>query len=191
MKWADIVGYEGYYQISDTGIVKSVDRKIMSKDGTVYYKSGKIISQTISNAGYSMVGLWKNNKGKTKTVHRQMMLAFNPTDSYKYVNHIDGDKTNNTLSNLEWCSKADNANHAIANGLKVYTNRLTVEEFTECLYAVINGESYKDLSERVPYKVPFLSTKIRRLSKELDVEDLLNESLREQKSKRSQERWKS
>ena len=63
------------------------------------------------------------------------------------------------------------------SGLQVYTNRLTKNEFLDCLYDVINGESYQSLSERVPYKVPFLSTKLRALAKEIGLETELNESL--------------
>lgn len=62
-------------------------------------------------------------------------------------------------------------------GLKIYTNRLTKEEFINCLYDVINGESYTSLSSRVPYKVPFLSVKLRKIAKELGLENELNESL--------------
>lgn len=101
------------------------------------------------------------------------------------VNHKDGDIYNNTKENLEWCTSKENSQHAIETGLITYTNRLTKEEFVECLWSVINGESYLSLSQRVPYKVPYLSVKLRRIAKELNMETELDYSLLVQKQERA------
>ena len=101
------------------------------------------------------------------------------------VNHLDGDRTNPVASNLEWCTSSQNSIHASVTGLRVYTNRLTKDQFIECLEDVIAGESYASLVNRVPYKVPFLSVKIRAIAKELGLEHELNNSLYIQKVDRA------
>ena len=187
MNYLPVVGYEGLYEVNEFGQVRSIDRIILAIDGTKYPKKGRVIAQsTNKNTKYPCVSLWKNNKGTTSYVHRLVAEAHIPNPENKpEINHIDGTRTNNHVSNLEWCTRTENAIHAIQTGLKVYTNRLTKEEFTECLFSIIDGESYLSLSQRVPYQVPFLSTKIRKIAKELNLENELNESLYLQKIARA------
>ncbi|WP_163579142.1 NUMOD4 domain-containing protein [Gracilibacillus saliphilus] len=116
--WKPIKGYENRYEVSDEGRVKSLKRKVLvnRKSGS-YYNTvpGKLLEPTkVSgpNGGYLAVKLMRNNKGKTVKVHRLVADAFidNPND-YPEVNHIDEDKTNNHVSNLEWCTRKTNVNH--------------------------------------------------------------------------------
>lgn len=131
---------------------------------------------------YLQVGLWKNNKGTSYYVHRLVAQAFIPNpDNLPEVNHIDGNRQNNYVSNLEWVDRQGNAIHAVQSGLKTYTNRLTQEEFEECLDMVINGMTYAELSTITPYQVPFLSTKLRKIARDIGLEDALNESLKQQR----------
>lgn len=183
MSWLPVRGYEGLYEVSCFGEVRSVDRIVVGNDGTHYPKKGRVlIPHPVKDIQYLSVGLWKNNKGTTQYVHRLVALAFIPNPQNKpEVNHIDGVRTNN----LEWVSSAENSQHAIQTGLTTYTNRLTREEFVECLFAVIDGESYQSLTNRVPYKVPFLSTKLRKIARELNIEGELDESLRIQRAERA------
>ena len=169
-----IVGYEGHYQISDGGVVWSD-------------KSGHALKAAPNKqVEYLQVSLWKENFGTSFYVHRLVATHFIPNPlGLPEVNHIDGDRHNNNVSNLEWVTSSGNSYHAVATGLRIYTNRLTREEFIECLQAVIAGESYQSLSDRVPYKVPFLSTKIRALARELQLETELDESLRQQRADRN------
>lgn len=187
MNTLPIKNYEGFYSISANGDIYSLDRTIIGTDGVKYFKKGQKIKCTSNKqTNYYQVSFWKDNKGTWLYLHRLLAEHFikNPLNKPE-VNHIDGNRQNNCLSNLEWVTSKENSQHAIKTGLITYTNRLTRDEFITCLQDVINGESYKSLSQRVPYKVPFLSTKIRQIAKEIGLENELNESLYQQKLKRA------
>lgn len=179
MQWLPVKGYEELYEVSDTGEVRSVDRVLSVTNQKERLFKGRVLLQTINKqVQYKQVSLWKENKGTSYYVHRLVAEAFIPNPEGKpEVNHIDGNRQNNHISNLEWVTSGENSLHASKTGLRVYTNRLTKNEFLDCLYDVINGESYQSLSSRVPYKVPFLSTKLRALAKEFNLETKLDESL--------------
>ena len=179
MQWLPVKGYEELYEVSDTGEVRSVDRVLSVTNQKERLFKGRILLQTMNKqVQYKQVSLWKENKGTSYYVHRLVAEAFIPNPEGKpEVNHIDGNRQNNNISNLEWVTSGENSLHASKTGLRVYTNRLTKDEFLDCLYDVINGESYQSISSRVPYKVPFLSTKLRALAKEFNLETELNESL--------------
>ena len=179
MQWLPIKGYEELYEVSDTGEVRSVDRVLSVTNQKEKLFKGRVLLQTMNKqVQYKQVSLWKENKGTSYYVHRLVAEAFIPNpESKPEVNHIDGNRQNNHIFNLEWVTSGENSLHASKTGLRVYTNRLTKDEFLDCLYDVINGESYQSLSSRVPYKVPFLSTKLRALAKELNLETELDESL--------------
>ncbi len=187
MNFLPIPGYEGLYEASDTGLIRSVDRNIMGVDNVIYPKKGKLLTLTPhKDLMYLIVSLWKDNKGSTFYVHRLVAQAHIPNPlNLPEVNHKNGVKLYNYVDNLEWVTRKDNILHAINTGLKVCTNRLTKEEFVECLLSVIDGESYASVCTRVPYKVPFLSVKLRKIAKELNLEDELNASLMEQRINRA------
>lgn len=110
IEWRDVPGYEELYQVSNTGLILSLPKRT---------SSGKIIKPTINADGYLTVCLSKNNAKKTFRVNRLVALAFIPNPFYKLeVNHIDGDKTNNVSTNLEWCDRSENEKHAYSIGLK-------------------------------------------------------------------------
>ena len=111
--WKDIVGYEGLYQVSNKGRVRSLKRLINQKNGFKYYLEGKILSMPLS-AGYPTVCLYKNGTQKHIRVHRLVAETFipNPHD-YKVVNHIDCGRTNNCVENLEWCNHKHNIQYAV------------------------------------------------------------------------------
>lgn len=187
MKKLPIKNYEGIYEVSNCGQITSLERLVKRNKYGEMRVNEKILKATPNKQiHYLTVDLWKNGESKKFYVHRLVAKAFipNPTNLPE-VNHINGNRQDNHISNLEWVDRLGNVTHAIKTGLKVYTNRLTREEFLECLIAVINGESYTSLSKRVPYQVPFLSVKLRKIAKEHNLEDLLNQSLQLQKQKRA------
>ena len=110
--WKDVVGYEGLYKVSDKGNVYSVER-LNSRGRKI---GGRIMKPTPNTNGYLRVNLCKDGKTKSKLVHRLVLEAFvgNP-NNLPQVNHIDENKTNNELSNLEWCTGEQNINHGTRN----------------------------------------------------------------------------
>lgn len=119
-EWADIKGYEGWYQVSTMGRVRSVDRKIeqWSRYGHNIIRNvkGKVLSATDNGNGYLIVGLAKNQQGENRYVHRLVAETFiENQENLPEVNHIDFDKHNNAIDNLEWVSRIENIHHSISN----------------------------------------------------------------------------
>lgn len=110
--WADIPGYEGYYQISNKGRVKSLPRWIHYSDGRVYFYDGVILKNKHDHGGYCAVELTINTNLETRKVHRLVAEAFIPNpDNLPQVNHKDENKDNNSVKNLEWCDQKYNNNY--------------------------------------------------------------------------------
>ena len=108
MNWKDIPGYEGLYQVSDCGQVKSCERVVTHpKSGKLTLKE-KILKPGLNPRGYHYVTLCKDGKVKNFLVHRLVALDFLDGDNTLTVNHIDECKTNNHVSNLEYLSNEDN-----------------------------------------------------------------------------------
>lgn len=106
--WKDVVGYEGYYQVSNLGRVKNV-------------KTQRILRQAKDKGNYCIVSLSKQCKHKTRTVHSLVAESFIRKTNKKQklqVNHKDGNKSNNNVNNLEWITPSENLKHAYENGLK-------------------------------------------------------------------------
>lgn len=129
--WRDIKGYEGYYQVSNLGRVRSLDRIIVVNDRR--YKEprritrrGRILKDYSNGTDRLMVILRKSDKGKNISVHRLVAQTFiaNP-DNLPVVNHLNHNYRDNRVANLEWCTYSANTRHAIAAGRMphIFTNR--------------------------------------------------------------------
>jgi hypothetical protein len=130
-EWRDIPGYEGLYQVSNLGRVKSLPRNIIRCDRKNYPHREVYLKFHINQWGYYVVPLTTGlgtNKQKKHMVHRLVALAFIPNPcNYSQVNHKDGNKSNNTPYNLEWCTNSMNQLHAWKNGLNRYTGKNDVK----------------------------------------------------------------
>lgn len=118
--WKDIEGYEGYYQVSSHGKVRSMEREVPDpriKSG-VKKVSSRVMKPGVHNRGYLKVSLRKGGAKQMLYIHRLVGSAFLERDEHRTtINHLDGDKTNNHVSNLEWLSHLDNVRHARETGL--------------------------------------------------------------------------
>ena len=121
--WKDIQGYEGFYQISNFGRVKSLARLSIQN----HLLPEKILKQSELN-GYYKVNLQNKEGVKSHQVHRLVAIAFLAnTDNKPCVNHIDGDKHNNNVNNLEWCTVSENNKHAYKMGLASPVNKTPIK----------------------------------------------------------------
>lgn len=113
--WKDIPGYVGKYQVSTFGRVRSLSRMVTGKGLKLRSLSGRILRQS-TKAHYNTVHLGHKN---SKKVHRLIAITFIPNvNNYPQVNHIDGNKKNNHVTNLEWCTQSQNQKHAYLLGLQ-------------------------------------------------------------------------
>lgn len=119
--WRYIPGYEGAYQVSRDGQVRSVDRQVdlhVNDKLVKTFSRGKVISQSVRKDGYAVCSLSYLGKFKLCSVHRLVAQAFIPNlENKPQVNHIDGNKLNNKVENLEWVTASENMVHARDNGL--------------------------------------------------------------------------
>lgn len=107
--WKNVIGYEGYYEVSNLGNIRSVERKVEGKNNSVRIISGKQMTPQLDLHGYWSILLCKNGKKKMHLLHRLVAEAFVPNpNGYKYVNHKDEHRTNAKAENLEWCTQQYN-----------------------------------------------------------------------------------
>ena len=134
--WKDIKGYEGLYQVSNLGNVKSLSR--VSIQGHIL--PTKILKFGYNLQGYKIVGLHRDGSSKTRTVHRLVAEAFIPnSNNYPCINHIDENKQNNRVDNLEWCTYEYNNNYGTSTDRM--RKSLTGRHLSECTKQKISKSS--------------------------------------------------
>lgn len=132
--WKDVIGYEGYYQVSNIGTVRSIERTVTYQFKTGVSKTMRLQSysrtQFLNARGYWSVTLSKDGKTKTYVVHILVAKAFIPNVGNKpCVNHKDLNRQNNTVENLEWVTHQENMAHAAGHGLlRNKTTKLTWDD---------------------------------------------------------------
>lgn len=129
--WKDIAGYEGLYQVSNLGRVKSLPRIRKTYGKRTYKTKEKVMIAPLSINGYHRICLTKDGKQKHYFVHRLVAIAFmGEQDHYEVVNHINGNKLDNRVENLEFCTQSHNVKEAYRLGLGKGTGR-KIEQYTK------------------------------------------------------------
>lgn len=121
--WKDVVGYEGLYRVSNYGKVMTLGKYVATHNGTrIHQRPSKELSQSMNIHGYMKVMLYLNGHRKEWAVHRIVALAFieNP-ENKPCVNHIDNNRANNVVENLEWCTYQENSDWSRIQGRKAMT----------------------------------------------------------------------
>lgn len=127
--WKPVLGYEGYYEVSDLGRVRRVDRLVKTgiRHSETRMAHGRVLKQNNKRNGYLTVDLCKDNKVKTISVHKIVATAFVPRmDGETEVNHLNCNKHDNRAINLEWCTPQENKDHAKAHGKYVNQHKIPV-----------------------------------------------------------------
>lgn len=145
--WKPVKGYEDLYAVSNTGMVKSYDRKVWNGNG-YYNKKGRILKKSKTTTGYWKVELYKAGKRKSKKIHRLVAKSFIPrVDGKNLINHKDGNPLNNNVNNLEWCNQSENMQHAYDTGL-IDSNFTKYKEEITREYIVNKDTNVKGLSQK-------------------------------------------
>jgi len=147
--WKEIPGYEGLYAVSSTGQIKSLSRYITRTyrgQEITQRLSGRVLKPNVNTRGYRYVVLRRNGRSETREIHRLVALAFLPPPVVRgsQVRHLDGNRLNNDLNNLEWGT-------ASQNQLDLYTyrgyhHRLTAEDATDIRNRLAAGETGRNLA---------------------------------------------
>lgn len=120
--WKDVPEYEKFYQVSNLGNFRSLDRIVGYKDGSNRNYPGKPLLTETTKDNYQRITLMKDGKKKRYMAHRLIAFTFLPLDKENpVVNHKDGNKSNNNVNNLEWCTASENMQHADRTGLRNMT----------------------------------------------------------------------
>lgn len=189
MGFVPIKNYEGLYEINSQGVVRSIDRVLKVKNQSDRLFKGRLLATTTNTQiGYLTVSLWKNNTGKTLHVHRLVAEAFIPNPLNKpEVNHIDADKTNANVRNLEWCTREENIQHAynIGTMTQVHRKNLTDLELEHLLQEFLNGLSLTQLASELAIGLSRLSINMRRRAIEVGLIVEYEQELSNQKKLRN------
>jgi hypothetical protein len=154
--WKDITGYEGLYQVSNFGRVKSLERKVIQKDGGLFSVRETIRKQFCA-MGYLYVDLYKDFKKTKFRIHSLVAMAFLKNENNLIeINHKNGIKTDNQSENLEWCTHSDNLIHAFKTGLFIsvkgenkLNSKLTNENISEIKSLYKTGNfSHRSLAKK-------------------------------------------
>ena len=150
--WVDIPDFEDYI-ISELGEVISKQRMIACKNGINRMKSATKINPLKKKNGYVYIILKKGDVYETKRLHRLVAQACIPNpNNYEQVNHLDGNKSNNVVSNLEWCSQSHNMKHAYVNGLVDHYTRTILKLDVNSKMVIDEFSSLNEASKSVNAK---------------------------------------
>ena len=135
--WKDIKGFEGIYQVSNEGRIKSLTRKVKANNDGEYTRLELVLTPMISSKGYQRVSLCKNGVSKIALIHRLVAEAFIPNENnLPQINHKDENKLNNHAENLEWCDNRYNLRYSSSKKV-VRIDKQGCTKIYECMTDVI------------------------------------------------------
>ena len=144
-EWKPVAGYEGLYEVSSKGTVRSIDRKIIDKHGNIRFHKGRILKADYDKKGYKRYYLSKNNKEEKVFEHQLVARAFIPNpNNYKMVNHKDETHDNNCVENLEWCDAKYNNNYGT---LKQRLSELKKKK----IICITDGNKFNSINEAAEF----------------------------------------
>lgn len=145
--WKDIKNYEGLYQVSNLGRVKSVKRDVVSKKGQIMRIEEKIKTLSNNGKGYLVATLYKNGKSDRLYVHRLVCDAFIPNvNNHPCVNHKDENRQNNNVENLEWCTYSYNNTYNDIRKRILQTYNKNAKNKKKVFQFTLDGEFIKEYS---------------------------------------------
>lgn len=167
--WKDIPEYEGLYQVSNLGRVRSLDRYIPTRTGRGK-QTGRVLKLHKCYKGYLRVGLSVDKKTFRTGAHRLVAKAFIPNPENKpQVNHVNGIKNDNNVNNLEWVTNTENINHAFKNNLinlkygeNHHMSKITNKQMDEILVKRKNGYTLNQLSIEYKLSISAISNRINK-----------------------------
>lgn len=163
--WKPVIGYEGVYEASNLGRVRSLSRTIRCGYGKVRSLKGRVLKPILQNAGYLQVQLAYQGKTGHRTVHRIVAELFcHNKQGCNVINHIDANRLNNAASNLEWCTQEQNYHHArsmglvkIPRGSEKGAAKLTESDIPQIRYLIERGWKIKDIADAYGVAAPQVS----------------------------------
>lgn len=158
--WKDIPGYEGFYQASNLGNIKSLLFQSNIYNKKIYRE--KILKPKKNKDNCLRVELWKNGEHKTFSVHRLVGMTFLENKNYKNltINHKDGNRLNNKIENLEWISLADNIRHGFESGL--YSCQIKTKIINKKTNETIEFNSMSKAGQYIGHSEKYISDNVRK-----------------------------
>lgn len=169
--WKPVVGYEGCYEVSNLGRVRSLGRYVRGKNGSRIFRIGRVLKQSLNRHGYYTVILCKQSKMKHFRTHRLVLQSFTVSMPCTIdARHLDGSRTNNQLSNLAWGTRKDNAEDRDRHGRTYrgprghseWTSKLTPYQAKQIIHLYESGEfTQVELASMFKVTAPNISSIIR------------------------------
>lgn len=169
-KWVAVKEYEGLYQVSNLGRVRSIDRVVRSRPSVFQTIKGRIIKPHLNAFGYEKFTGSRDGKTKNLYVHRLVATAFiDKPDGKNCINHIDNNPSNNRATNLEWCTHKENSQHMIKSnrtnppvGARSASAKLTREQVLAIRSKSANGVKQAILAKEYGIHVVYVGSIVRR-----------------------------